>query len=75
VILTAHRECFSKRKKRIRTPIGKDSPWDVLRVSHDPRGAQENKGTSCVNSSSPALTSGSMGWRSSSPSRNRPERK
>jgi len=33
VILTPHREAFYNREKRFNPPIGKDSPWAVLRLS------------------------------------------
>jgi MFS family permease len=33
VILTPHREAFYNREKQFDPPIGKDSPWAVLRLS------------------------------------------
>jgi hypothetical protein len=33
VILTTHREPLYNREKLVNHPIGKDSPWDRLRLS------------------------------------------
>ena len=75
MILTVQRELLYNGEKLIDTPIGKGSPWAVLRLSHYPRFAQEHNGTACANSSTLALRSGLSGWRNSYPSRNPPERR
>ncbi len=50
MILTSDRESFYNREKRIHPPIGKDSPWAMLRLSHYPMFAQANNETLLVNS-------------------------
>ena len=67
VILTAQRDSFYNRGKLNYHPIGKDSRWAVQRLSHDPRCAQAPSGRGCATHSTLALTSGSIGWRSSCP--------
>src|SRR2546422_465947 len=67
VILTAQRDSFYNRGKLNYHPIGKDSRWAVQRLSRYPRCAQAPSGRGCAMNSTLALTSGSIGWRSSCP--------
>src|SRR4030095_4687295 len=67
VILTTQRDSFYNRGKLNNHPIGKDSRWAVQRLSRYPRCAQAPSGSGCATHSTLALTSGSIGWRSSCP--------
>jgi hypothetical protein len=75
VILTTQRESCYNRGKRNYHPMGKDSRWAVQRCARYPRGAQAPRGSGrgYATHSTLALTSGSIGWRSSDRSPTRAE--
>jgi hypothetical protein len=67
VILTSHRGPLYNPQESITSSCHTRShPWEQLRLSRSRRSVQENCGIPCAKLSIPALTSGSIGWKSSS---------
>jgi hypothetical protein len=67
VILTAQGEPFYDREKRDRSPIEKESQWAQHRLSRYLRSTQVPSGRDFAASSTLALTSGSIGFKSNCP--------
>src|SRR5437660_7271433 len=65
-ILTSHRGPLYNGGKLLPTSFERTHPWDVLRLSPSPKFVQANNGTRFANSSTHALTNGSIPSNSSS---------